>query len=115
MDDHSRGINPLAPPDWRFRPAQELVAAGKLASPQHDVATRRAVDYLRACRSRPGHVHLTGDLAEIHVAHSIWLDTDAVTKYAIEAYLISGADVPEVATELGITSSCVRWYESLFF
>jgi hypothetical protein len=113
MDDDILTIDPLRDLAWRYDQARALECAGKLSSPRHDPAVRRALEYLR--QRRKGTRRYGDELAYIHAAHVIWVDDACDAKYAIEAYLMASVTSDEVATDLGVSPACIDWYCALFF
>jgi hypothetical protein len=111
---HATTSDQCRAPDWRFLIAQELHRAGKFATrAKYDWATRMAHWYLGA-RDRTT-MQPTEVFSTINSAHALYALRPEDAKYAVEAYILTGATDDEISAEFGLTAKLINWYERLFF
>jgi hypothetical protein len=111
-------LSPLRRPDWRWRRAQTLVAARRYyCCRRDDPETGRTVRYLRAlarCADGIPSAQLERNFPDLCRAHRLH-DNNGTTKLTVEARLLAGQAVAEVARLTGLTPGAVAAYEALFF
>jgi hypothetical protein len=104
-----------APPDARWHRAV-LLAEGHTTRGGRDPWVRRALRFIRrpanAPRQRAKRGTITSDVA---AAHAVYASGDRLTRGTLEAWLLTGLSMAEVATECGTTAGVVAAYRALFF
>jgi len=104
--------------DWRWQRACSLVQDDRRFSPRHDdEATGRAVAFLRAwrrCRTERQFSGLRRRDPDLFAAHALQ-QTQSRTRTEIEARLLAGQSVAEVANRTSLPLAVVEVYEAVFF
>jgi hypothetical protein len=111
-------LSPSRPLDWRWRRAQTLVASGHYyVRRRDDPKTGHAVHYLRAlalCADGIPSAHVDRNFPDLCRAHRLH-SNNGTAKLTVEARLLAGQAVAEVARLTGLTPGAVAAYEALFF
>src|SRR5262245_44912699 len=113
----SQKHSPFRPPDWRWRRAEHLVAAGRYyCRRRDDEATGRAVHYLRALTRGRGVLpaKVAKLYADIHAAHRLF-ERGGQARVVVEARILARQTPGEVAWLTALPVEVVRAYEALFF
>jgi hypothetical protein len=118
MDATLTVSDPSRPPDYRFRTAHDHVQRGLHLSPQvHDQWTQSTVRYLLArgrCRTSTELSRLTAIASDLHGAIQIY-ERERSLRFMIEARVLAGESMQDIASALGVRLAVVTWYTALFF
>ncbi|MDB5340533.1 MAG: hypothetical protein JWN70_6152 [Planctomycetaceae bacterium] len=102
--------DPLAPPDARWRTAEEIVEGTEQANEYTDSHVLAAVCHLSA-RAKP---NTPGFHASIAGALGIYRD-DILLRTEVEARILVGQSDLEIAKAVGMSEDVMLYYRSLFF
>jgi hypothetical protein len=104
--------------DWRWQRAWSLVQDDRRFSPgRDDEATGRAVTFLRAwrrCRTERQFSGLRRRDPDLFAAHALQ-ESQSRTRMEIEARLLAGQSVAEVASRASLPLAVVEVFEKVFF
>jgi hypothetical protein len=110
-------LNPLRPPDWRWRRAVHLFDERAEPHRRDDCWTRQAlglVERVDAGGNPPGRRRTGTDIA-LDDAHALRYAADPRGRWEAEARVLAGQEPAEIAAGLGISSDAVEAYLALFF
>jgi|GEM_PF-2128764 len=102
--------DPFAPPHWRWRAAERIVAGEKSVDDYPDKDVRAAVLHLQAIAARQAEGYSTA-IAE---AYGLFRD-DGLLRAELEARFIVGQTIPEIARIISVPVPVVECYRRLFF
>jgi len=107
------------PVDARWRRINELVDRGQSPSHEYDDAwIKRGCAYrhrLRECNVDEECEHLAIDYPEIAAAYCLHSIGDKLARAVVEARLLAGQSITDVAAATGMTAEAVEAYEAVFF
>jgi hypothetical protein len=107
------------PVDARWRRVTDLADRGEPATHKWDDAwVRRGVAYLnrlRACRDDGQRRQLAKEAADIDAAYQLHATADKLARGTLEARLLAGQTLEEVAAACGLNRAAVEAYHELFF
>ena len=110
-------VNPFREVNWRWRRAQQIIKDGEpISAKTDDIWTRRAANYVKAsssCSSRRPNAAALRTMRDITVAQQ--LAEEEEIRWAVEAELLSGEPITDVARKAGVEPSAITAFESLFF
>jgi bacterioferritin (cytochrome b1) len=111
--------DPQRPADWRWARAQWLTSQRSRYARQKDeedvVLVARSYQKLLAnCRSDTDHDALRRKYPGIYWAHRIH-ETSSGVRWALEAWLLTGAPPALIVQRNRVTPETLTWYEKLFF
>lgn len=111
--------DPQRPADWRWARAQWLTSQRSRYARQKDeedvVLVARSYQKLLAnCRSDTDHDALRRKYPGIYWAHRIH-ETSSGVRWALEAWLLTGASPSLIVQRNRVTPETLTWYEKLFF
>jgi hypothetical protein len=111
--------DPLRTVNWRFLVAQFHIEHGlKLAPGEYDEGVARCEIFLRRrlrCRSSGEKRRLVDSASDLHAAFELYEDQNTRSKFLLEARVIAGDAVEEIASGLGVSAAAIAWYLNLFF
>jgi hypothetical protein len=99
-------------PGWRWHRACQLFQAGKRAGRREDRAVTAALAYLRV---REAGRKLSPTAQAIDQAITLHDGADARRRWLLEAYLLTSADVQEIALRTSEEEVVVAWYRDLVY
>jgi hypothetical protein len=107
------------PVDARLRRVLKLAEQGEPATHRwDDVGVRLGLKYLNRLRASQGEAdreRLAQDFPDLDAAYRLHVSADPLPRAILEARLLAGQIVPEVAAACGLTEAAVTAYEALFF
>jgi len=116
--------NPLRAPNWRWLRAVQVDSGGPKPSKVIDGA--EGFEWIRRIlRLKRRHALAANNPAALYTlaridrnifwAHSMWADEKAPTRWAIESYILAGAEDAEIAERVGCDEGVITAYEAAFF
>lgn len=112
-------LNPLRPPDWRFRRAEVLLAAGRFPSRYSEGPEIHAIaTFLRAKRSIAGAgfaKQVASSPDGLDFAIEVQSGRHPRLAAAVEAMLLANVSDEEIGQLGGLPASCIHWYHAAFF
>ena len=109
--------DPFLPPDWRWRRARFLYDRRLWCRPNDDKYVEAAKMFLyveAGCKKPVDHQDLMARYPGIYWAEKIHREENPV-RWAIEAFLLSGAHTSQIAEWTKTSVETSFWYEKLFF
>jgi hypothetical protein len=105
-------IDPFAPPNWRWLAAENIAQGTKLIdSYRGDRHVLAAVDHLRSCNPHPS----KGFNPAINEALGVFSDHASLVKAELEARLVSGQALRDIARACQMPDAVVDMYHGIFF
>lgn len=106
-------------PDWRWERARWLRENGKFArygcEDSGVVIAHQFQSKEAACRTAADRENLIAKYPGIHFAKEIHRRPDRTVRWAVEAYLLSGAARTDIAMWMATSVDTVLWYGKLFY
>ena len=110
--------NPRRPVDWRWQRAGRLLELGlRWSRRRDDGPTRMAKEYragLRRCRAAADRRRLERKMPAVAGAIAI-AEGEPTTRWAVEARLLAGEPIDDIARKTALTPRAVATFEELFF
>jgi hypothetical protein len=105
-------------PAWRWQRARAIVERGLTCTARtDDAATRRVVDYLRACEWPLGSSQAPGGVfadAVLHAAHRLY-EAEGLVRFIVQARLLARQSPHDVARLTSFEPDTIECFESIFF
>jgi hypothetical protein len=106
---------PLA---WRWLQANSIIAEGGRLAGAEDDLVRSAVRFLQAldrCQDDADRARVHDQYPALTAARALYDAFDSFNRWHLEARLLAGEDVVQIAAKCGLTLEVIRCYHDLFF
>ena len=111
-------VNPCRDPAWRWQRSTHLAKEGKGYSPDtDDRETGYALKFVRAlsaCKTEANRAALAKKAPNLYGAYQIYT-SGGPAKWTIEARILAGQSLRDVAQAMGVSKETEYWYQKLFF
>ena len=110
--------HPLRPPAWRWFRAADLADNRQSAEEGDDGWVRQALRFCLRLRQSPGAAGqeaLAQDMPALYQAHSLFTGPPSLTRWEIEARLLTDEPFDRIALKCGSTPAVITAYEQFFF
>lgn len=116
---HLSPHDPFRPVDWRYRRAEYLRSSGKYRRSKLDdgyvLVTRKFLKQREKCQDESDYIRLADKMPGIYYAGEIYTRTETTDKYILEARILAGSSIKDIAKKHAYTPEVIFWYEKLFF